>query len=102
MAKNTTTTGVLSIATAGTDYGVPSDTAYDATSWNGNTDVPTKNAVRDKIETLGGGGYGIIGFTSSDTAVATGKVKGFVVCKSRIDSLPGIKIICVNDLFKTN
>lgn len=35
---------------------VASDTAYDATSWNGNTDVPTKNAVRDKIETMGGGG----------------------------------------------
>lgn len=28
------------------------DTAYNATSWNGNTDAPTKNAVRDKIETL--------------------------------------------------
>jgi len=31
------------------------DTAY-AASWNGNTDAPTKNAVYDKIETLGGGG----------------------------------------------
>lgn len=30
------------------------DDAYDATSWNGNSEVPTKNAVRDKIETLGG------------------------------------------------
>ncbi len=30
-----------------------SDTAYDATSWNGVTDVaPSKNAVRNKIETL--------------------------------------------------
>lgn len=29
-----------------------SDTAYNATSWNGNTDVPTKNAVRDKIESM--------------------------------------------------
>lgn len=29
-----------------------SDTAYDATSWNTNTDVPTKNAVRDKFESL--------------------------------------------------
>ena len=28
-----------------------SDTAYDATSWNTNTDAPTKNAVRDVIET---------------------------------------------------
>lgn len=31
------------------------DTAYDATSWNGDTThAPTKNAVRDKIESLGG------------------------------------------------
>jgi hypothetical protein len=31
------------------------DEAYDATNWNGNMEVPTKNAVRDKIESLGGG-----------------------------------------------
>lgn len=36
---------------------VPDD-AYDATDWNGNNEVPTKNAVRDKIEALSvGGGY---------------------------------------------
>jgi hypothetical protein len=29
-----------------------SDEAYDATSWNGSTEVPTKNAIRDKIEAL--------------------------------------------------
>ncbi len=29
-----------------------SDTAYDATSWNGNTDGATKNAIRDKIESI--------------------------------------------------
>ena len=28
------------------------DTAYDATSWNGNLDVPTKNAIRDKFEAV--------------------------------------------------
>lgn len=33
---------------------VPDD-AYDATGWNGNTEVPTKNAVRDKIESLSAG-----------------------------------------------
>lgn len=32
------------------------DTAYDATSWNGSTAPPTKNAVRDKFESLPGGG----------------------------------------------
>jgi len=31
------------------------DEAYDATNWNGSLEVPTKNALRDKIETLGGG-----------------------------------------------
>jgi hypothetical protein len=32
------------------------DTAYDATSWNGSTAPPTKNAVRDKLETMTGTG----------------------------------------------
>lgn len=31
------------------------DEAYDATAWNGSLEVPTKNALRDKIETLGAG-----------------------------------------------
>jgi hypothetical protein len=33
------------------DQSVP-DEAYDATNWNGSLEVPTKNAVRDKIESL--------------------------------------------------
>lgn len=28
------------------------DESYDATAWNGSLEVPTKNAVRDKVETL--------------------------------------------------
>lgn len=36
------------------DLVVP-DEAYDATAWNGSLEVPTKNAVRDKIESLGSG-----------------------------------------------
>jgi len=32
------------------------NTAYDAGTWDGNLDVPTKNAVRDKFESLTGGG----------------------------------------------
>lgn len=31
------------------------DDAYDATTWNGNVTVPTKNAIRDKIESMTGG-----------------------------------------------
>jgi hypothetical protein len=34
---------------------VPDD-AYDATTWNGSDQVPTKNAVRDKIEAIVAGG----------------------------------------------
>jgi hypothetical protein len=33
------------------DISVPAE-AYDATAWNGSNEVPTKNDVRDKIETL--------------------------------------------------
>lgn len=32
--------------------GVANDTAYDATTWDANTDAPTKNTVRDVIETF--------------------------------------------------
>lgn len=32
--------------------GAADDTAYDAGTWDANTDAPTKNVVRDKIETL--------------------------------------------------
>lgn len=35
------------------DIEVP-DEAYDATSWNGNNEVATKNAIRDKFESLAG------------------------------------------------
>lgn len=40
--------------TWGADQTVP-DEVYDATAWNGSLEVPTKNAVRDKIETITGG-----------------------------------------------
>lgn len=43
------------VATFGSDPLIP-DEAYDATAWNGSLEVPTKNAVRDKIETLSSGG----------------------------------------------
>ena len=45
------------------------DEAYDATSWNGSTEVPTKNAIRDKIESLSGG---ISGLTSGRVTLSTG------------------------------
>ena len=36
------------------------DDPYDATGWNGSFEVPTKNAIRDKIETMGGGGISAV------------------------------------------
>lgn len=39
------------------DVVVP-DEAYDATAWNGSLEVPTKNALRDKIETISAGSGG--------------------------------------------
>ena len=38
--------------------------AYDATGWNGDLTVPTKDAVRDKIETLGGASAPFVDTTS--------------------------------------
>lgn len=64
--------GVNIVTTAGgitfaADIVVP-DEAYDATNWNGNLEVPTKNAVRDKIESLSGGSF----TAASTTEVLTG------------------------------
>ena len=37
------------------DVNLFNDDAYSTSGWDGSTEVPTKNAVRDKIETLSGG-----------------------------------------------
>lgn len=52
----------------------PDDTAYDATTWNTNTDAATKNAIRDKIETMDT----VIGLNTAKTtnATHTGEVTG--------------------------
>jgi hypothetical protein len=47
---------VLASVSASGDISVP-DEAY-GSGWNGSTEVPTKNALYDKIETLGGGSPG--------------------------------------------
>ena len=49
---------------------VPDD-PYDATGWDGSTEVPTKNAVRDKIESLVVGGGGSLVLLESHTASAS-------------------------------
>lgn len=43
------------LTVAGGDFFVPTE-VYDATGWNGDLSVPTKDAVRDKIESLSSGG----------------------------------------------
>lgn len=55
---NQSGTAVFSVSYTGgvtADSVAVTDDAYDATSWNGSTAVPTKNAIRDKIESLSGG-----------------------------------------------
>ncbi len=53
------------------DISVP-DEVYDATAWNGSVEVPTKNALRDKIESLSGGSPG-----GSDTYVQFNDASSF-------------------------
>lgn len=67
----TLTTPVLGVATA-TSVAVD-DLAYDATSWNGSLLVPTRNAIRDKIEAMGAGLtlVGVQVFTSGSAATYT-------------------------------
>lgn len=46
------------LALAAETHGIPTvdNTAYDASSWDGNADAATKDAIRDKIESLVSGG----------------------------------------------
>ncbi len=44
---------IAGVKTFSSDPLIP-DEAYDATAWNGSLEPPTKNAVRDKIETMAG------------------------------------------------
>jgi hypothetical protein len=74
----------LSGATFSGDINVP-DEAYDATTWNGSTEAPTKNAIRDKIESLttsvglrtvgaGFSGGGVAMTLDGDTKVVVGPI----------------------------
>jgi hypothetical protein len=45
---------IAGVKTFSSDPIIP-DEAYDATAWNGSLEPATKNAIRDKIETMGGG-----------------------------------------------
>lgn len=59
---NTATTGTantIALRKSGGDIEV-ADEAYNATTWDGNFEVPTKNAIRDKIESLTSSGTQLI------------------------------------------
>lgn len=80
--NDTTTFSPVMIFTTGGIFSsvpvsVPFD-AYDASGWNSNGTVPTKQAIRDKIESLVLGGGGLTGFTTFGAAPNTdgGSVSG--------------------------
>lgn len=52
------------------------DEAYDATTWNGSLEVPTKNAIRDKIESMSAGvmSWTEVTGTSQSAAVNNGYI----------------------------
>lgn len=68
------TSGWVQLMAATTDVGIESG-AYNATTWNGNINAPTKDAIRDKIESMGNGDVlhtdfasdGLIARTASET-----------------------------------
>ncbi len=69
--------GVVTLTLDGINLIVPTE-VYDATGWNGDLSVPTKDAVRDKIESIAGGsltathiGYGSGGGTLTGEASFT-------------------------------
>lgn len=47
--------GITTLSGSNTGDAAADDTAYNATSWDSNTDAATKNALRDKIETISAG-----------------------------------------------
>lgn len=114
LADSATQPGDLGAVATSNDYAdldnkptIPTvdDTAYDATSWNGNTDAATKNAIRDKIETLGGGGGSgdVVGPASAtDNAVArydstTGKlIQNSGVTIDDSDNVSGVATLNAN------
>jgi hypothetical protein len=52
------------------------DEAYNATNWDGNLEVPTKNAVRDKIEAIIAGGGSFTAASTTEQLTGTDSAKG--------------------------
>lgn len=68
------------------------DEAYDATAWNGSLEVPTKNAIRDKIETLTGAGeaHSYTPTLTNQTNISASSL--FQATYLRIDSIVEVQI----------
>jgi hypothetical protein len=86
------TTNTLTVDNAAVDTEV-----YDATGWNGDLTIPTKDAVRDKIETLGTGSgtvnsgtqYRIAYYATGGTAVSeAGAITASKALKSDANGVP--------------
>lgn len=66
----TNASGDLILAPYSGKAALATDDAYDATTWNGNLGLPTKNAVRDKIESLGASGNSARAYNSGNLSIA--------------------------------
>jgi hypothetical protein len=104
------TATLLRNSTAGTTFSGPvsvTDAAYSSTGWDGSLEVPTKNAVRDKFETLASGGTLISEQVSNGTesAITFSSIPGTykelrLECFGRTDEAVTISeliITCNND-----
>lgn len=72
-------------ATTTNDIIVPTE-AYDATAWNGNFEVPTKDAIRDKIESMSSGGSGTV------NAGAANKLAYYPGAGTTVDDISNIEM----------
>lgn len=62
-AELETALGGINLLKSGDNIGAATatDEAYNSTTWDGSLQVPTKNAIRDKIESMGSGGAALAG-----------------------------------------
>lgn len=83
-----TTVTTSSTITSGGAVTVP-DEAYDATAWNGALTVPTKNAVRDKIEAIASGvgvAVCVAAYNSGQQTVATTSTTALTLDSEDVDT----------------
>lgn len=102
--NNTGNETIAGVKTFSSDPLIP-DEAYDATAWNGSLEPPTKNAIRDKIETMGSAGWGLTGNSVADGNFLGSTNSRSVVIKSNgtvvavFDSLQNTCIGCASGVF---